>query len=546
MSSTRNSLGRRTFGSRGAPGDSTRRGRGADPEPGRSPRGAADEIGFLSLTPERARMLLYVAARPATVGLVAISVLMLGTLLTADTSMEGTSGAIAAGWLAVHQVPLVIGKTTLGLLPLLPTALLLWLTGRDCARAVEPGSSRVDVGWVVGAALAGPLLVTAVCLAVAEDASGVVALQPPNSLSAFGWVGGLHLVAAGAGIASRTRRRLFTLLRAPEWAVAGLYGAGRTVSRLLCCATAVTVVAFLAHWSRIGDTYQDAGNVAGGLGLTLLSLAYLPNVVVGTVGVLVGSGVGFGDASVGVFSVVGGPIPAVPVLAAVPIGPAAGWWAVLLLIPAAVGALGGLDAGRISTDRIAAPWATLTSAGSATLLLVFLGAVAGGDLGAFGRVGLDLPIFAVATFAWLAIAGYVGLVFARWFVVPVGAAFSGYDDDAADSRYADDDYDDCDHDYDYDHNYDHDYDGDRYDGDRYTGNYYDGDRYDDDRYDDDRYDDYYDGDDYADADVELEGELLDEQPSIAVRPARTAPPPDIVDAEVVETDSDDPDSVRRR
>ena len=473
--------------------------------PPRAPAEGFDEVGFLSLTPERARVLLLVAARPTTYALVAVIVLMLAALLSSGSSLVGTSGAIAAGWLAAHQVPLVIGKTSLGLLPLLPTGLLVWLTGRDCARAVEPDSSRADLGWLVGAALAGPLLVTAVCLAVAEDASGVVALQPPNTLAAFGWVGGVHLVGAAGGIASRRRRRLLTLSRLPDWAIAGAFGAGRTVVRLLVCATAVVILSFFAHWSRIGDTFHTAGNAAGVLGLILLSVAYLPNVVVATVGVLVGAGAQLGDASIGLFSVVGGPIPAVPVMAAVPTGPASGWWPALLLIPAAVGVLGGLDIGRTSHDRAAAPWATLTSAGVATVVLVLLGTAAGGDLGTFGQVGLDLPIFAVVTFGWSAVTGYVGLMFARWFVVPIVAPVTGYDDEYAD--YDDDYYDDSD--------------------------YYD-------NYEDDHYDEY--DDEYADRvgpdfEVEVDGELVEEQTAIATSgPPGSNPVPEIVDAEVVEAD----------
>jgi len=468
-------------------------------------------------------MLLLVAARPTTYALVVITILVLATLLSSGSSLAGTSGAIAAGWLAAHQVPLVIGKTSLGLLPLLPTGLLVWQSGRDCARAVEPDSSRADLGWIVGAALAGPLLVTAVCLAVAEDASGVVALQPPNTLAAFGWVGGLYLVAAAGGIVSRSRRRLFTLLRLPDWAIAGTFGAGRSVLRLLACATVVVIVSFFAHWSRIGDTYQNAGNAAGVIGLSLLALAYLPNVVLAAVGVVVGSGAQFGDASIGVFSVVGGPFPAVPVMAAVPTGPAAGWWPVLLLIPAAVGVLGGLDIGRTSNDRAAAPWATLTSAWVATVALVLLGAVAGGDLGAFGHMGPDLPIFAAVTFSWLAAAGYVGLVFARWFIVPVGAPITDYHDDYDDDYYEDDHY---------DNHYD-DYDDDHHEGDHY------------DEYDD--YDDEYEDYDGSGLEVELDGELVEEQTSIAAsRAPGSNTIPDIVDAEVVEADLPESDPVDGR
>ncbi|MGW0245566.1 cell division protein PerM [Nocardia goodfellowii] len=537
MSSSRNSLERWTGGSRGARSGSAR---GPRSTKTRKPD-TGDDGAFLALTPERGRALLLVSARPAALTLTAMTVLVLATLLTARSGLAGTAGAIAASWLAAHQVPLVIGTTELGLLPLLPTALVLWLTWRETARAVEPDSSRADLGWLVGAAVGGPLLVTAVCSAVAEDASGVVALQPPNTLAAFGWVLVLQLLAAGGGIASRLGPQLVSRLELPEWVIAAGYAARRTVLRLLAAGAALTLLAFLLHWSRIGDTYQGAGNAVGVLGLTALSLAYLPNVVLGAVGVSVGAGAHFGAASIGLFSVTGGPIPAVPVLAALPSGPAATWWLVFLLIPAALGALNGLDCGRTSPDQATAPWATLTSAALTSMALTLLAALGGGVLGSFGRVGLNLPLFGLLVFGWLAIAGYAGLMFTRWFVVPVGTvprlggvtapaeAAGDYDDHS----YYDEHGDYEEHAYDDEHDY-HDDEHGYYD--EHDGSYHE------DEYEADYPD--YDG---PDLEVEVDGELVEEEAgiSIASESASAATAPDIVDAEVVDTPDTDPDPMPR-
>ncbi len=360
-------------------------------------------------------MLLFVAFRPAAFALAAVVVTMLVTLFTAGSDLTGLSGAVAAGWLAVHQVPLLIGNTTVGLLPVLPTALLLWAAAREAVAATDTEPTRAELGWLCGAAVGGPLLITAVCLAVAEDASGSIALQRPNPLTAFGWVLLLHLTAVLCGIAFRCRERLFEGL--PYDVIAAAYVAGRAVLRLLAAAAVLLVLSLLTHWSRVGETYGSAEGIVDVLGLTLLSLLYLPNAVVAGVGVLAGPGVEFGDASVGVFTVVGGPIPAVPVLAAVPTGPAVLWWAVLLLVPAAVGVYGGVESARVSYDRPGAPWALLAAAGLGSAALTALAALSGGELGNFGRLGLELPVFALAVFAWLAIPGYAGLLFARTFVV---------------------------------------------------------------------------------------------------------------------------------
>ncbi|MGW4070314.1 cell division protein PerM [Nocardia grenadensis] len=381
----------------------------------RSSTRSGDEPGFLSLPPDHARVLLFVAFRPAAFALAVVVVTMLVTLLTAGSDLTGLSGAVAAGWLAVHQVPLLIGSTTVGLLPVLPTALLLWAAAREAVAATDTEPTRAELGWLCGAAMGGPLLITAVCLAVTEDASGSIALQRPNPLTAFGWVLLLHLTAVLCGIAFRCRERLFEGL--PYDVIAAAYVAARAVSRLLAAAAVLLVLGLLLHWSRVGETYGAAEGIVDVLGLTLLSLLYLPNAAVAAVGVLVGPGVEFGAASVGVFTVVGGPIPAVPVLAAVPAGPAVLWWAVLLLVPAAVGVYGGVESARVSYDRPGAPWALLAAAGLGSAALTALAALSGGELGNFGRLGLELPVFALAVFAWLAIPGYAGLLFARTFVV---------------------------------------------------------------------------------------------------------------------------------
>ncbi len=457
----------------------------------RSGREEIYEPGFLSLTPERARVLLLVAVRPAAQAMLVIAVLVLLTLLTSGDGMAGTSAAIAASWLAMHQVPLVIGKTTLGLLPLLPTLVLMWAAARECARAMLPDSSRADLGWLVGAALGGPLLVTAVCLAVVEDASGILPVRSPNALAAFGWVLALHLVAAAAGIVSREVPRVIDLLRLPDWVVTGLRCSGRTALRLLACATAVTVVSLLAHWSAMGEGYASAGDAWGVLGLTVLSLVYLPNVVVGALAMLLGASVQFGEASISLFEVTGGPVPAVPVLAALPVGPAVAWWPLLMAVPAAVGVITGLDLARTGDDEIPRPWSVLVCAGGTTLVVLGAALLAGGELGGFGHVGIGLSTLAAASFLVLSVAGWIGLIAARLFL-DRRAAHAGRD------NYFDD-HDEYDRrgggarDGEADHDDDH-YDDDHYDDDRY-----DDDRYDDDRYDDDNADEHYD-DDYEDDD----------------------------------------------
>ncbi|MFE3191910.1 DUF6350 family protein [Nocardia sp. NPDC059240] len=476
--------------------------------------------GFGSLTPERARVLMLVAARPSAITMLVIFILVYATLFAAGSGMSGSSGAIAASWLAVHQVPLVIGKTSIGLWPLLPTLGMLWLVARESAEAAAD-CETTELGWVVAAAVGGPLLITAVCLAVAGDAAAVVALQPPDTLAAFGWVLGLSLLAAAAGIGVRRWRDLADLLpiAVPDWVIAGFRVGVTAVARLLAVAVVLTVVSVLVHWSRIGDTYRAAdGSVSGALGLTLMSLAYLPNVAVDAVSVLAGGQVHIGAGLLSLFRIDGAAVPAVPVTAAVPSGPVALWWLGLLVVPAAVGVLSGLECGRTSRDRASAPWATLTAAAVAAVLTALLGVAAGGELGTFGRIA-PAASTAVLVFGWLALPGYVGMLGARWFGPAPALAGDEYYDDEDEYYYADDEYDD-EYEYDDDNEYD-DYDEEFDEAETEaepaeTGGWYD----------------------ESDHDDALDAELVDDQDDPAP-PVKSAENPDIVDAEVVEGDLPD-------
>lgn len=358
-----------------------------------------------SLTPERARALLVVAFRPVVVALALIATATVLTLVIANSDLTGTSGAIAAGWLAVHQVQLTIGSASLGILPLLPTAGLIWLVARTTGRAVTDSSTRRELGWVVGAAVGGPFIVTIIGLAVVKDASGVIALAPPNTLAAFAWVLLVHLLGAAIGIGVRLRSDLLGALDLPVWVVAAGPMALRAGLRLALGAAVVTVISLFAHWSTLTASLDTADGAVGGFGLTVLSLLYLPNVVVGAAAVLNGSAFHIGSASVGLFAVVGGDVPGLPVLAAMPAGPAAAWWPALLVIPAAVGVLLGRDCARASHDRIAAARTAAVAAGVVGVGAVLLAVAAGGNLGIVGHVGADAFFFGLTTFAWLALLG---------------------------------------------------------------------------------------------------------------------------------------------
>ena len=169
---------------------------------------------------------------------------------------------------------------------------------------------RHPLGCRLGAG--GPLLIAAISLAVVHDAASVLTeLQTPNALRAFCSVLAVHAIGAAIGVGSRVghaarggrRCRTGCPTRcAPRWPGAG---AGGTLRR---------------GRGRVdgGALVDDARPVCGhrlGFGqfsLTVLSVLYAPNVIVGTAAA-VGSSAHVGLATFSSFTVFGGvlrPLPA--------------------------------------------------------------------------------------------------------------------------------------------------------------------------------------------------------------------------------------------
>ncbi|PRC46850.1 hypothetical protein C6A85_87960, partial [Mycobacterium sp. ITM-2017-0098] len=83
----------------------------------------------------QARELLRVAFGPSLVALVIIAAVVLLQLVIANSDMTGALGAIASMWLGVHQVPVSIAGSALGVMPLLPVLLMVYGTARTTAAA---------------------------------------------------------------------------------------------------------------------------------------------------------------------------------------------------------------------------------------------------------------------------------------------------------------------------------------------------------------------------------------------------------------------------
>ncbi|WP_210686466.1 DUF6350 family protein [Mycolicibacterium sp. GESEQ-9] len=349
----------------------------------------------------QARELLRVAFGPSIVALVVIAAVVLLQLLIANSDMTGAFGAIASMWLGVHQVPVSIGGRELGVMPLLPVLAMIWGTARTTAAATAPNSSWLVTRWVVASALGGPILVAAILLAVIHDAASVIGeLQTPNALRAFCSVLVVHVIGALIGVGSKVGRRTLDTLPLPGWLPDAIRAAVAGVLALFGLSGAVTAVSLVVHWGTMHDLFAITDSLFGQLSLTLLSILYIPNVIVGASAIAVGSSAHVGLAAFSSFTVFGGDIPAVPVLAAVPTPPLGPIWVALLIVGAASAVAVGQQCARRPLPLGPATAKLLTASVLAAVTMALAGYAGGGRLGNFGSVGVDQSTFGPAVFLW--------------------------------------------------------------------------------------------------------------------------------------------------
>jgi hypothetical protein len=359
----------------------------------------------------QARDLVRVAFGPGLVALVIIAAVTLLQLLIANSDMTGALGAIASIWLGVHQVPISIGGRELGVMPLLPVLLMVWATARSSARATSPYSSWLVVRWVVASALGGPLLLAAIALAVIHDASSVITeLETPSALRAFASVLVVHAIGAAIGVWSRVGRRALAASPLPNWLGDSLRAAAAGVLALVGLSGLVTAASLVVHWATMQELYGITDSIFGQFSLTVLSVLYAPNVIVGTSAVAVGSSAHVGFATFSSFTVFGGDIPALPILAAVPTPPLGPVWVALLIVGATSGVAVGQQCARHPLPLVPAMAKLLVASVIGALVMSLLAYGGSGELGNFGHVGVDQGALLVGVFFWFAVVGWVTVV----------------------------------------------------------------------------------------------------------------------------------------
>jgi Family of unknown function (DUF6350) len=409
---------------------------GAEAEPGELrpnrprlplPRAILDQLAQLPPLPEAARELPHAVRRDLVSNgaaylygvraaflvagggwLVAASLTLLLWATAAPAGADPTVPLHISGqlWLAAHHVLLHAPDGPFGLSPLgftLLPVLGLVAAGRRTARRRPEYALRASVGAAAGYA------VCACVIAASSAGNGLV----PEYVQVVLYPAVIALCGHALG-AARAIRELIPDVAAP-WFPAALRGTVTALCVYLAAAALLAAGFLIAHADESFTVQREiGGGLPGEAGLFLIDVALVPNAALWGIAVLAGPGFALGTGtSVSLFSVVRGPLPELPLLAAAPGSqhPAAGWQLLLFGVALVAGVAAAAVIGRLARpwpDRITASAATAAAGG---LVLALAETYAGGPV-AFG------PMSVVGATAWL-----VGALASAELLIAMAVAF---------------------------------------------------------------------------------------------------------------------------
>lgn len=364
--------------------------------------------------------------------LVLMAVALVGWFVT-DAGSHGTpSGALrvgALGWLAAHGSTVTVHGVSLTAVPLGLTAVSAWVTWRVGHRVGEsvadhgPDANRIGDGerdWTVPVATVlfatGYLLVT-----VGTVRLGGTVETAPDLTRAAGWALLLTGLVGTSAIATGSGRAALWLTLLPSSVRDCVTMGRRILGGWLAVATLAWLVALSVDLATaaniVSQLNADAGDAAL---LSVLSLGAAPNATLWSSAYLLGPGFSLGSGTlVAPATLVLGPLPLFPLLAALPAGALGSTAAVLVMLtPALVAAV---VAGRVQRRLPAAAWDRSAIRGGvggilAGLVLGWLTSLSGGAVGpgrlqAVGPFPVEVLVHAVAA---LGIGGLVGALATWW------------------------------------------------------------------------------------------------------------------------------------
>jgi hypothetical protein len=362
-----------------------------------------EDVPVSALT--RMRVLTFAALGSIVTGYAAVAALLALVTAIAPLTNFSTMDVVAAAlpaWLAAHQVPVAIGGLELGMLPLLPTAVMMLIAARAAAGAA--GRLRLSgprqAGQAVGAlAVVHGVGGLAVALAVSNHAVSV------DPLAAFYYPALIAALAAAAGVMRPCGLWAAVSARADAVALAGVRAGAVAVLLLLAAGGALLSFGLLTSVPTAKELFAvSAPGFGNGLGMALLSIGFVPNAVIAGVGFLAGPGFSMGIVAVSPLDFTGGPVPGLPLLAALPEEPAM-WWPALFVVPLSIGVLVGRRVRNVAPEPLARVRAAAVAAGVVALVFVVLAGSGGGrvGMGPYDPVSLRAAAVSIALVAWVGV-----------------------------------------------------------------------------------------------------------------------------------------------
>ncbi|WP_288831826.1 DUF6350 family protein [uncultured Corynebacterium sp.] len=348
---------------------------------------------------ERLRHYLPYVAVPQLVVALAVTLVCFVTILLTGAKLSYLPGAIGSLWLVVHGAPVRYDAITLGAVPLLPVAAVVALFASRIRAATRKRVSVADLGAIAALVAAFSLVLSAVAIFMVGDASTVYAIDLPPLAPAILYPLLTNAVAFVAGMGTVLWRALARRYGVPTAFVDDVKEASRQLLWLAGGALTVYLVALGLGAGRIQELVNafPVLSAGGKVSLGLLSILYLPNAAMETVGVLLGGAFTYAGGSASLFAVDNVAFPPLPLFAALP--PAAAPWApALLVVPTGLLLYRALKRGAPLIDALA------TAASLAVLFLLAL-LYSGGRAGAYGYVGVNPLIAALLALAWSGVIG---------------------------------------------------------------------------------------------------------------------------------------------
>ncbi|UQZ27532.1 hypothetical protein CACC_04080 [Corynebacterium accolens] len=347
----------------------------------------------------RIRQLFMSAALPNIIVVLIIVALAFGALLLFGSPLAWLPTIVAEAWMVFNLAPVSAAGVDLSFLPALPALILATVVAVRVRAAVKHKVSVKDLAILVACVMGVPVVLTCIAWVMLWDAGKVFDVSPPNLAAALARVIVVHLAAMAAGMGTRLWRALAKRYGAPPLLVDAALIALRYLAYLAIGATVVFVLIFIVNFSRQGEMMDEYPSISG-LGvftLILLSLLYIPNAIVSTGAVLVGSEFSAGEAQVSLFSTHLVPLPPLPITGGIPAS-SPGWAVVFMVVPL-IAATMSLYKKRPSFQKVLA--ATVATA----VIMFFACYLVSGTLGYYGHTGPHLWTAAGLAALWIAVVG---------------------------------------------------------------------------------------------------------------------------------------------